>query len=102
MWMAGSSPVMTKTEMWAVARTPQAVRRSLFRLRDRENESRTQKAPRNEPRRLLSLSRRRSVGLLDRREFPVAAALPRKGPDLGCFSRRIAARDQAPGAAFQR
>src|SRR5882757_11465431 len=43
-----------------------------------------------------------SVGLLDRREFPVAAASTREGPDFGGLDRRVAAGDQTAGAALQR
>src|SRR5262249_10322878 len=40
---------------------------------------------------------RRSVGLLDRREHPVAAARPHEGPDLRRLGGLLAAADQAAG-----
>src|SRR5215212_8604857 len=54
------------------------------------------KAPRNEPRRLASLSLRRRSGLLDRREFPIRAARPDECPYFRGFRRRVVAFDHLP------
>src|SRR5882757_103584 len=59
-----------------------------------------QKAPRNEPRRLVAKSSCRRSGLLDRREFPVRPAWPHEGPYFGRLGGLLAAFDQTAGGAL--
>src|SRR5580700_5227376 len=80
---------------------------TLFRFRNaamkgrktKKQRTRNEKAPRNQPQRLVPLGGARRSGLLDRREFPTGAARPQEGPHLRHLGRRFAARDQLAGGA---
>src|SRR2546421_8579602 len=72
---------------------------SLFRRRTATFNA---KAPRQEPRRLAMVLKRRSVGLLDRREFPVGATRPDERPYLGGFRRLITAGNHLAADAVER